>query len=155
MIQRSGFSLFECLIYLSLISGITLLIGTVASSFFIAHSKLLRAADVTMQLYLVELYMARDIQQAPAELSRWRHDTEEISWQGKQRHGWKLRDKKIIRTAGEEVSGVADGIDACTFELDRQGNFVRGVQVSVSKQGVASTRYIGVYERTLGCSSSQ
>lgn len=151
--KKSGFTLFEFLIYLCLLAMTSVLVGLMCTQFFQSNAKIFQATDTVVSLSILSLQIAHDLHQAPADKNKWGINAHAIAWQGAQQHAWKLQSARIMRVEGQEVAAVADGIDGFTFQLDMVGTQVRGVKYALSKHGIKVERYVALYERLFACTS--
>lgn len=151
--RKSGFSLFEFLIYLCLMAITSVLVGLAGTQFFQSNIQMCKATDTVVSLTILSLQIAHDLRQAPLAKSKWEVGTDTLAWQGKHYYAWKLQNKRMMRTQGQEVAAVADGIDAFTVHVTYAGDQVRGVRYTLSKNGVSIERYVCPFERIFACIS--
>lgn len=149
--MKAGFTILECLIYLSLMALTSVLIANMGINFFETTNTVFKRTDTYLSLYIVTEHIAHDICRAPTDKKVWEVSANGLSWQGAQRHVWKLKDKRIFRSEGHETSAVADGIDALDFQLMTEGPWVVAVQCTVRRNSITLSRYMPLYERMVAC----
>lgn len=151
--KKSGFSLFEFLIYLCLLTITSVLIGLIGTQFFQSNMQMCKATDTVVSLTILSLQIAHDVRQAPCAVSAWEMASGSLAWQGAQTHAWRLQGTRMMRREGKEIAAVADGIDAFTVRLITDGAQVCGVHYAISKHGRTVERSVCPYERMFACTS--
>lgn len=151
--MKRGFSILECLIYLSLITVASLLISTMCIRFFESNLKIAQKANIYMSLWMLACHMARDIRLAPIDVRLWVRDSSMIGWKSEKTHVWKLVGTRIFRIVGKEASAVIDGIEYFAASVDQVAYQIRSVSCVVRKQGIEARWCVPLYEGMFLCTS--
>lgn len=153
--MKRGFSLLECMIYLSLIIVASLLMSTMCIRFFEStRGHIPRAANTYMSLWVLACHMVRDIRAAPTDISLWvTRDVTMIAWRGASYHAWKFDGTRIFRMEGKEIATVIDGIEQCLFCVEQDGNQIKAVSYRVRRQECEVNGRVLLYEGLFACIS--
>lgn len=153
--MRQGFSLVECMVYLVLVMMISMCIVQVAVRFTLQSKTSARYVDDIMGLWVVALHIARDLKNGPRHNVTWQggRGDSNILWKIDERlYGWHMDNSgKLWRQENKALIGVADGIDALTFNTIVVDGLVEGVQLFIRKRAASITLTIPCYEWVFQC----
>lgn len=99
---KKGFSLIECMVYLSLLTVLVPMVFVWLSSFSSSALKQNQLHTV-IDLYLARDFIVQDIQKGSADIRQWKLTrTNYLIWNmGNDDIGWELRDNKLYRYSGQ------------------------------------------------------
>ena len=139
--MKAGFTLIECLIYLSCSAIFSLALCILVNDVVRKLSTVTRKTDIYISTVGVLDYMCNDLMYMPAQKF------------ASGEYGYALENSKLIRTVGRVRSVVGQNIDELVFNVHYKNSVVAGIECTVRCGAVAVKRFVACRNGSIICNS--